>query len=178
MYVHLPLKTPLSLSLSQSTQTHSYLTYKPFSVSTKVPPSSSYQVSSAKPSPTSPPPSPPKALHLSKCEPNYNIWFADSQCFELSTDISRMKRSIERHEGKTGFERYLSFLQESHRHYEISVAQVLKRNFTSLLSMLRPSFLRHLLELHPFESIYSRASKYFWTERLRRVLRLGVCTWG
>lgn len=89
-----------------------------------------------------------------------------------------MKRSIEHHEGKAGFERYLSFLQESHRHYEISVAQVLKRNFTSLLSMLRPRFLRHLLELHPFESIYSRASKYFWTERLRRVFTFGSMYMG
>ncbi|KAL8894963.1 MAG: hypothetical protein Q9192_003931 [Flavoplaca navasiana] len=119
-----------------------------------------------------------EGVQLSKCEPNYNIWFADSQCFELSTDISRMKRSIEHHEGKAGFERYLSFLQESHRHYEISVAQVLKRNFTSLVSMLRPRFLRHLLELHPFESIYSRASKYFWTERLRRVFTFGSMYMG
>ncbi len=80
-----------------------------------------------------------------------------------------MKEEIERFEGKDGFERYLGFLQESHRHYEISVVHVLKKNFYSLLSMLRLDFLSHLVELHPFESIYSRASKYFWTERLRRV---------
>ncbi|KAL8758421.1 MAG: hypothetical protein Q9199_001496 [Rusavskia elegans] len=115
---------------------------------------------------------------LTKCEPNYNIWFSDGQSFELSTDLARMKRSVEKWEGKAGFERYLDFLRESHRHYEISVAQVLKRNFTSLLSMMRPAFLRHLLELHPFESIYSRASRYFWTERLRRVFTFGSMYMG
>ncbi|GME65441.1 phytoene dehydrogenase [Neofusicoccum parvum] len=119
-----------------------------------------------------------EGVHLLKCEPNYNLWFGDGHSFELSTDLARMKREIEKWEGKDGFERYLRFLQEAHRHYELSVTHVLKRNFTTLLSMARWSFLKHLLELHPFESIYSRASKYFWTERLRRVFTFGSMYMG
>jgi phytoene desaturase (3,4-didehydrolycopene-forming) len=110
-----------------------------------------------------------EGVHIVKCEPNYNVHFHDGEHFKLSTDIATMKDEIERFEGKDGFERYLGFLQESHRHYEVSIIYVLKRNFYSLLSMARLDFLPHLLELHPFESIYYRASKYFWTERLRRV---------
>ncbi|KAJ4286687.1 ATP-binding cassette transporter CGR1 [Kalmusia sp. IMI 367209] len=110
-----------------------------------------------------------EGVHLVKCEPNYNIHFHDGASFKMSTDLATMKDEIERFEGKDGFERYMSFVQESHRHYELSVTHVLRKNFFSLLSMMRPSFLRHLVALHPFESIYSRASKYFWTERLRRV---------
>ena len=117
-------------------------------------------------------------MELLKCEPNYNIWFDDGESFELSTDVSRMKQEIERWEGKDGFSRYLNFLREAHEHYEISVREVLRKNFTSLLSMARPSFLRHLFPLHPFESIYSRASKYFWTERLRRVFTFGSMYMG
>ena len=113
-----------------------------------------------------------------KCEPNYNLWFSDGESFELSTDVSRMKNEVEKWEGKDGFERYLGFLQEAHRHYELSVTHVLRKNFTSIFSMARPSFLRHLLPLHPFESIYSRASKYFWTERLRRVFTFGSMYMG
>lgn len=113
-----------------------------------------------------------------KCEPNYNIWFGDGETFQLSTDVARMKTEIEKWEGKDGFERYLGFLQEAHRHYELSVTHVLRRNFTSLFSMARPSFLRHLFELHPFESIYRRAAQYFWTERLRRVFTFGSMYMG
>ena len=119
-----------------------------------------------------------EGVELMKCEPNYNLWFSDGESFELSTDVSRMKEEVEKWEGKDGFERYLGFLQEAHRHYELSVTHVLKKNYTSLLSMARPSFLRHLLSLHPFESIYSRASKYFWTERLRRVFTFGSMYMG
>ncbi|KAF2877045.1 hypothetical protein BDV95DRAFT_558383 [Massariosphaeria phaeospora] len=110
-----------------------------------------------------------EGVKLLKCDPNYNVHFHDNTTFKLSTDLATMKQEVERFEGKDGFERYLAFLQESHRHYEISIIHVLKKNFYSYLSMLRPAFLPYLLELHPFESIYGRASKYFWTERLRRV---------
>ncbi|KAF1344657.1 Phytoene dehydrogenase [Delphinella strobiligena] len=110
-----------------------------------------------------------EGIELIKCHPNYNIWFGDGERFQLSTDLAHMKTEIEKWEGKDGYSRYLAFLQESHKHYELSVTHVLLRNFTSILSMMRPSFLKHLFELHPFESIYSRASKYFWTERMRRV---------
>lgn len=119
-----------------------------------------------------------EGVHLVKCEPNYNIWFGDGKSFELSSDIAKMKTEIEKWEGKDGYERYFSFLQEAHRHYELSVTHVLRENFTSILSMARPGFLRHLFELHPFESIYTRASKYFWTERLRRVFTFGSMYMG
>lgn len=119
-----------------------------------------------------------EGVELRKCEPNYNIWFGDGQRFRLSSDLAVMKEEIEKWEGKDGYQRYLAFMQESHRHYELSVDHVLLQNFTSLLSMLRWSFLRHLLELHPFESIWTRASKYFWTERLRRVFTFGSMYMG
>lgn len=64
---------------------------------------------------------------------------------------------------------YLGFLREAHQHYELSVEHVLGKNFTSYASMLRPSFIRRVFTLHPFTSLYSRASHYFKTDRLRRV---------
>ncbi|KAJ4327386.1 hypothetical protein N0V84_002157 [Fusarium piperis] len=119
-----------------------------------------------------------EGIELLKCEPNYNIWFGDGCSFELSTDLTKMKTSIEAIEGKDGFERYLSFLQESHRHYEISVACVLRKNFSSFFNMARPEMLLNLLALHPFQSIWTQASKYFWTERLRRVFTFGSMYMG
>ena len=114
-----------------------------------------------------------EGVELLKCYPNYHIWFHDGERFRLSTDMAQMKQEVERFEGKDGYSRFLNFVRESHEHYELSVTHVLKQNFTSIVSMMRPGFLRHILALHPFESIWSRASKYFWTERLRRVFTFG-----
>ncbi|KAI6247848.1 Phytoene desaturase [Erysiphe necator] len=115
---------------------------------------------------------------LFKCEPNYHIWFGDGKNFKLSSDMAVMKQEIEAFEGKDGFERYLSWLQEAHRHYEISVREVLHKNFSSIFNMLRPNFFVNLFDLHPFESIYSRASRYFLTDRLRRVFTFGSMYMG
>jgi phytoene desaturase (3,4-didehydrolycopene-forming) len=58
------------------------------------------------------------------------------------------------------------------------VDEVLLKNFTGLGDMFRWSFLKELFALHPFESIYSRASRYFWSERLRRVFTFGSMYMG
>lgn len=119
-----------------------------------------------------------EGVELLKCDPNYNIWFGDGESIELSTDTARMKKEVEKWEGKDGFERYLAWMKEAHVHYEASVVYVLRRNFTSLLSMVRPDFLRYLGALHPFESIWARASRYFHTERLRRAFTFGSMYMG
>jgi phytoene desaturase (3,4-didehydrolycopene-forming) len=89
-----------------------------------------------------------------------------------------MKREVEKWEGKEGFQRYLAWLSEAHAHYEISVTEVLHKNFGSIWSLFDWKFLRNLRELHAFESIYSRASRYFYTERLRRVFTFGSMYMG
>ncbi|CAG8978343.1 hypothetical protein HYALB_00005929 [Hymenoscyphus albidus] len=119
-----------------------------------------------------------EGVQLLKCEPNYNVWFADGERIQLSSDTAVMKREIEKVEDKDGFERYLSWLAEAHRHYEISVREVLHKNFPSIFNLLRPSFLMNVFQLHPFESIYSRASKYFFTDRLRRLFSFSTMYMG
>ncbi|KAI1779387.1 phytoene dehydrogenase [Hypoxylon cercidicola] len=119
-----------------------------------------------------------EGVELLQCPTNYNVWFADGECFELSTDLARMKAQIERWEGKDGFSRYLAWLREAHEHYELSVAEVLRRNFTSYWNLVSPRFVRAGLKIHPLHSIWSRASRYFWTERLRRVFTFATMYMG
>ena len=119
-----------------------------------------------------------EGVKLVKCEPNYQLWFHDGETMQLSTDTAQMKREVERWEGKEGFERYLGFLQESHRHYEDSVTHVLRQTFPSIWSIFRPATFRKLLFMHAFEPIWSRASIYFHTERLRRAFTFGSMYMG
>jgi phytoene desaturase (3,4-didehydrolycopene-forming) len=106
------------------------------------------------------------------------IWFADGARFRSSSDMALMKREIERWEGPEGFERYLQWLKEAHGHYELSVQNVLSRNFTGYLQLAAPAFVWRGISLHPLESIWSRASRYFWTERLRRVFTFATMYMG
>ncbi|KAI0908359.1 phytoene dehydrogenase [Ustulina deusta] len=119
-----------------------------------------------------------EGVELLRCPTNYNVWFADGENFELTTDLARMKTQIERWEGKDGFVRYLAWLQEAHTHYELSVSEVLSRNFTSLWQLATPKFVLAGLKLHPLHSIWNRASRYFWSERLRRVFTFATMYMG
>ncbi|KAI1764887.1 phytoene desaturase [Hypoxylon sp. FL1150] len=119
-----------------------------------------------------------EGVELLRCPTNYNVWFADGQRFELSTDLARMKAQIERWEGKDGFRRYLAWLREAHQHYELSVSDVLHKNFTSFVDLVVPRFVLTGLKIHPLHSIWNRASKYFWTERLRRVFTFATMYMG
>ncbi|GAA5888554.1 hypothetical protein JCM6882_008994 [Rhodosporidiobolus microsporus] len=119
-----------------------------------------------------------EGLEIVKCEPNYRIVFPDKEVVELSSDLTRMKKEVERWEGEKGFEGFLGFLKEGHTHYELSLDHVLHRNFTSLLSMLRPSLIINLRKLHPFVSVYSRAKAYFKTDRLRRAFTFAAMYLG
>ncbi|KAK5996754.1 Phytoene desaturase [Cladobotryum mycophilum] len=119
-----------------------------------------------------------EGVKLLKCEPNYNIWFADNSSFELSTDLHKMGRQIERYEGKRGVPGFLSFMQESGQHYDLSMEHVMAKNFGSLFSMLRPGFIKSVFTMHPFESSYSRVCRYFQSERLRRVFTFATMYLG
>lgn len=119
-----------------------------------------------------------EGVDLLRCPVNYQIFFHDGHVFRPTTDLAQMKRQIEHYEGKDGFERYLGWMAESHQHYELSVEHVLHKNYDSITTVLTPFFARMALKLHPFESIYSRASRYFRTDRLRRVFTFATMYMG
>lgn len=45
-----------------------------------------------------------EGVELVRCMPNYKVHFGDGEQFELSTDLTVMKREVERIEGPDGFE--------------------------------------------------------------------------
>lgn len=125
-------------------------------------------------------------IELLKCEPNYTIFFDNKSSkdadlpptFTMSTDTTVMKNEIEKLEGTDGFHRYLSWLKEAHTHYETSVIEVLHKPFSSYWAIFRPRFFSNVNALHPFESIWRRATVYFKSDRLRRVFTFGSMYMG
>lgn len=119
-----------------------------------------------------------EGVDLLRCPVNYQIFFRDGVVFKSTTDLAAMKAEIERYEGKHGFDSYLAWMAESHWHYELSVDHVLHKNHDTIASVATPTFARMVLKLHPFESIYSRASRYFRSDRLRRVFTFATMYMG
>ncbi|KAL1882035.1 hypothetical protein VTK73DRAFT_2749 [Phialemonium thermophilum] len=117
-------------------------------------------------------------VQLLRCPTNYDVWFPDGERFRTSADEALMKGEIERFEGQDGFRRYLKWKAEAHEHYTRSMAHVMRRNFTSFWQMLNPVFFWNSLFMHPFESMWSRTSRYFFTDRLRMVFTFATMYMG
>ena len=117
-------------------------------------------------------------VELLRCPVNYDIWFGDGVKTRTSTDERIMKQEIERYEGKDGFKRYLQWKAEAHEHYETSLKFVLRKNFTSIFQLAGPRFVWNGLGLHPLESIWSRTTRYFQSNRLRMVFTFATMYMG
>lgn len=113
-----------------------------------------------------------EGIELLKCDPSCVFWFEDGECFTASTDIARMKPQIDRLDSRDGFKGFLGFLQEAHQHYHQSVIHVLNKDFPGFLALLRPTFLRYLTALHPFHTVWQRASYFFRSQKLRQIFSL------
>jgi len=58
-------------------------------------------------------------------------------------------------------------------HGALSYELVLSEAFPTIFKLLKPKFIRHVFDLHILSSLYSRASRYFRTERMRRAFSFG-----
>ncbi|CEP15771.1 hypothetical protein [Parasitella parasitica] len=106
-------------------------------------------------------------LELLRCDNNYKVHFDNGESIQLSSDLTRMKAELDRVEGPLGFGRFLDFLKETHIHYEKGTMIALKRNFESIWDLIRIKYAPEIFRLHLFDKIYSRASKYFKTKKMR-----------
>lgn len=109
-------------------------------------------------------------IDLLKCSSNYNVYFHDGKTFELTTDISKLSRSLEKYEGnnETTLIRFLNFLKESHIHYQRSVKVALKTDFQHWYDFFHPKHIPDILQLHLLDTVYNRVCKYFKSDYMRK----------
>lgn len=109
-------------------------------------------------------------IDLLKCPSNYNVHFHDGESLELTTDLSKLSRSLEKFEGDTESTliNFLNFVKESHVHYRRGVKIALKTDFQNWSDLFRPKYLPDLIKLHILDTVYSRVCKYFKSDYAKR----------
>lgn len=109
-------------------------------------------------------------IDLLKCPSNYIVHFHDGQTFELTSDLSKLSRSLEKYEGdnESTLINFLNYLKETHVHYQNSIKVALQTDFQNWYDFFRPTFLPYLIKLHIFDTVYSRVCKYFKSDYMRQ----------
>ncbi|GLB07528.1 hypothetical protein AtubIFM57258_002871 [Aspergillus tubingensis] len=109
-----------------------------------------------------------EGVELLKCEPNYCIWFPDNDIVELSSDISRLKEEVIRHEGITGLSKLLDFLKETGQYYNLTLDYIMNRDFPHFLSLLQPNVLRALVAMRPWTTMAAIVEQYFTSTNMKQ----------
>lgn len=109
-------------------------------------------------------------IELLKCPSNYIIHFHDGKTFELTTDISKLSRSLEKYEGtgESTLINFFDFLKETHVHYQQGVKIALKTDFQHWYDFFHPKYIPAVMRLHLLKTVYSRACKYFNSDYMRK----------
>ncbi|KAI8910464.1 phytoene dehydrogenase-like protein [Gorgonomyces haynaldii] len=106
-------------------------------------------------------------LDLVKCDPNYEIHFANGQKITLSTDMDQMKQELERIE-PSSWSGFRKFFEEAGLHYKGSVDKILNTSFIKFTDFINLDNLPLLVNLHVLDKLYRRVSECFKSDELRQ----------
>lgn len=121
-----------------------------------------------------------KLLDLRRLEPMYRLRFHGSGDFFPVSDEQKMVAEVERVFPGDG-RNYLRFREQEGKKFQ-RVYPCLKVPYDSLLSYLKPRFLKAIPRLDPFASVYGRLASYFEHDDLRIAMTfqakyLGMSPW-
>lgn len=105
-------------------------------------------------------------LALRRVDPTYHLVFDDGRRLELTSDRDRMRGQLEAFEpgSHAALERYL---EEGKRHYDLALANLVRRNFRSMAEFLSPAMIPLFLQLKALTPHYGHMRRYFDDPRLR-----------
>jgi phytoene desaturase len=108
-------------------------------------------------------------LSLQRVDPTYQIRFSDGLDMVMTADLNQMKAQLEAIQPGS-FGGYLSYLNEGHRHYQVSLERFVGRNFKSYLDYFSPANLPLLFQLKALQKHYNNLGNYFSDPHLKAAL--------
>jgi phytoene desaturase len=105
-------------------------------------------------------------LELQRVDPTYHLFFGDGSRLELTSDMTRMQEQLEGLEPGS-FNGLLRYLEEGHRHYDIGMERLVKKDFRSASEFFSLRNLPLLYRLKPLKRHYNHMATYFDDPRLK-----------
>ena len=105
-------------------------------------------------------------LDLRRIDPTYRLHFKDGSSLALTSDLHAMQAQLEAIEPGS-FGAYLRYLTEGYRHYKLSLAHLVGRNFRSLAEFCSPKNILLVFRLKALIKHYDNIGIYFNDPRLK-----------
>jgi phytoene desaturase len=105
-------------------------------------------------------------LDLRRIDPTYHLYFQENTQLRLTSDLHEMMAQVEAIEPGS-FERMLHYLAEGRHHYELSLPNVVERDFRRLIEFINPHMIAIFLRLKALTRHTSYARRFFKTPKLQ-----------
>jgi phytoene desaturase len=105
-------------------------------------------------------------LDLRRINPTYHLFFQDNSQLHLTSDLHEMMAQLETIEPGS-YKRMLHYLAEGRHHYELSLPNVVDRDFRSLGEFINPRMISLFFRLKALTRHAKYASKFFKAPRLQ-----------
>jgi phytoene desaturase len=105
-------------------------------------------------------------LDLRRIDPTYHLFFQDNSQLQLTSDLHEMMAQVETIEPGS-YERMLYYLAEGRHYYELSLDNVVRRDFRSLTEFINPRMISIFLRLKALTRHTSYANRFFKTSKLQ-----------
>lgn len=105
-------------------------------------------------------------LDLQRVDPTYHLVFDDGTQLALTSDMKSMREQLETIQAGS-FDGLLSYLQEGSRHYQLTLDNLVNRDFRKASDLFNPQTLSMLFRLKPLTNHYRNMSAYFDDPRLK-----------
>ena len=105
-------------------------------------------------------------LDLKRVDPTYHLVFDDGTQLALTSDLKSLQEQLEAIEPGS-FQGLLRYLEEGHRHYNLSIEKLVYPDFRKATDFFKPSHIPLLYQVKPFAKHYANMSNYFEDPRLK-----------
>ncbi len=105
-------------------------------------------------------------LDLRRINPTYHLTFQDNSQLRLNSDLHEMMEQVESIEPGS-FTRLLHYLAEGRSHYELSLPNVIDRDFRSLGEFINPRMILIFFRLRAMTEHAKYASRFFKSPKLQ-----------
>jgi len=107
-----------------------------------------------------------KDLETTSLEPVYKLFFSDGSDFAFTRDQEKMKNQLEEIE-KGSFPKYLDYVKEGYEYFNLSMNDLLGKNFNHLFQFVNFKSMRLLLKLKTYLYHTDYIKRYFTDPHLR-----------
>lgn len=105
-------------------------------------------------------------LDLQRVDPTYHLVFDDGSGMKLTSDLLKMQEQLEAIEPGS-FDGFLRYIEEGHRHYDLALERLVKRDFRRVTDLVNLRNLPLLFQAKALLPHYEHMSAYFDDPRLK-----------